>query len=60
MKLLIYPAIDAARLARVREAAGTMDVVNAFDEAEAAREIADADAFFGKITPTFLAKVTCC
>ncbi|HUG89390.1 MAG TPA: D-2-hydroxyacid dehydrogenase [Planctomycetaceae bacterium] len=54
MKLLIHPAVDDRRLARIREAAGPMQVVNAADEATALAEIADADAFFGKITPALL------
>jgi phosphoglycerate dehydrogenase-like enzyme len=53
MKLVIHPPIDAGRLAKVREAAGAMQVVN--DTVEALREIAGADAFFGKITPELLA-----
>jgi len=55
MKLVIFPPVDAARLARVREAAGPMQVVNAESEDQALAEIADADAFFGKITPPLLA-----
>ena len=55
MKLVIYPPVEPARLAAVREAAGPMAVVNAADEAEALREIADADAFFGKLTAPLLA-----
>jgi phosphoglycerate dehydrogenase-like enzyme len=55
MKLLAFPAVDAARLARIREAAGAMQVVSARDHDEALAEIADADAFFGKITPALLA-----
>lgn len=55
MKLVIHPPVEPARLARVREAAGAMAVVNAADEAEAQREIADAEAFFGKLTPALLA-----
>lgn len=54
MKLLIHPPIGEARLARVREAAGAMTVVQARDEAEAVREIADADALFGYLTPALL------
>ena len=54
MKLVIHPAVDAARLARIVEAAGPMAVVNAAGEQEAKREIADADAFFGKITLSLL------
>jgi phosphoglycerate dehydrogenase-like enzyme len=53
MKLIIHPPVDEARLARIREAAGPMQVVNA-DARHVAAEIADADAFFGKITPSLL------
>lgn len=53
MKLVIYPAVDEARLAKIREAAGSMQVVNA-DDRNVATEIDDADAFFGKITPALL------
>jgi len=55
MKLVIHPPVEDARLARIREAAGPMAVANAKDEAEAIREIAEADAFFGKLTPPMLA-----
>ncbi|MGH7265405.1 MAG: D-2-hydroxyacid dehydrogenase [Candidatus Rokuibacteriota bacterium] len=55
MKLVIHPPVEPARLARIREAAGDMTVINAADEAAAVREIADADAFFGKLTPPLLA-----
>src|SRR5690349_20292977 len=55
MKLVIYPAVDRERLASIVEAAGSMDVINVADEAEARHAIADADAFFGKITPPVLA-----
>lgn len=54
MKLVIFPSVDIARERRIREAAGKMQVVNAHDDAEADREIVDADAFFGKITPSLL------
>jgi phosphoglycerate dehydrogenase-like enzyme len=53
MKLVIHPPVDDSRLARIREAAGAMKVVNAADFTVAA-EIVDADAFFGKITPELL------
>lgn len=56
MKLLIYPPVDAARFAKIREAAGPMQVASAESEVEAAAQIADADAFFGKITPALLAR----
>lgn len=55
MKMAIYPPVEAARLNRVRVTAAPMEVVNASGEAEAVRAIADADAFFGKITPALLA-----
>ena len=55
MKLVIHPPVEAARLDRIREAAGSMSVVNAASEAEAVRAITDADAFFGKLTPELLA-----
>ncbi|HEY2249602.1 MAG TPA: D-2-hydroxyacid dehydrogenase, partial [Planctomycetaceae bacterium] len=53
MKLVIHPAVDEARLEKIREAAGSMQVVNA-DDHNVGIEIADADAFFGKITPALL------
>jgi phosphoglycerate dehydrogenase-like enzyme len=55
MKLVIYPAVDSQRLAKIVAAAGPMQVVNAADASAARREIADADAFFGKLTPELLA-----
>src|SRR5690606_21845211 len=55
MKLLIYPAIDADRLEHVCDAAGGMRVVNASSLDEALTEIADADGFFGRLTPELLA-----
>lgn len=58
MKLVIHPPIDERRLQQVREAAGAMAVVNAEDAAHAGREIADAEAFFGKITPELLEAAT--
>lgn len=55
MKFLIYPSIDAERLKRVMDAAGDMQVVNVNSDQEAINEIADADGFFGKLTPELLA-----
>ncbi len=55
MKLVIHPAVEPERLAKIVAAAGTMKVVNAAGEAEAVREIGDAEGFFGKITPPVLA-----
>ena len=54
MKLVIHPPVKADRLATIIEAAGTMTVVNATDQAEAIDAIGDADAFFGKLTPDML------
>ncbi|MBA4020390.1 MAG: D-2-hydroxyacid dehydrogenase [Pirellula sp.] len=55
MKLVCYPALDADRAASVREAAAGAEVVQAETTAEALSVIADADAFFGKLTPDLLA-----
>jgi phosphoglycerate dehydrogenase-like enzyme len=51
MKIAIHPPLDEARLAKVREAAGAAEVVNAAD-------VEDADAFLGKITPELLARAS--
>jgi phosphoglycerate dehydrogenase-like enzyme len=50
MKLVIHPPVGDERLARIREAAAPMTVVQAPDETAAAAEIADADALFGYLT----------
>jgi phosphoglycerate dehydrogenase-like enzyme len=55
VKLVIHPPVEPERLAKIAEAAGSMTVVNAQDESEARAAIADADAFFGKLTPDLLA-----
>ena len=55
MKLVIHPPVEETRLIRIREVAAPMIVVNARDYDEAAREIAEADAFFGKLTRELLA-----
>ncbi|MGD9645743.1 MAG: D-2-hydroxyacid dehydrogenase [Pirellulales bacterium] len=55
MKLVCYPAIDDERLSRIRHAAPALEVVSSPDEAHALAEIRDADAFFGKLTPSLLA-----
>jgi phosphoglycerate dehydrogenase-like enzyme len=55
MKLVIHPAVEPERLAKIVAAAGSMQVANVVDAALAEREIADADAFFGKLTPPLLA-----
>ncbi len=58
MKLVIHPLVDQERLAKIVEAAGPMTVANPADAAEALREIVDAEAFYGKITPQLLAAAT--
>ena len=55
MKLVMHPPVDDDRLATIRDAARGMEIVNAADDLIALREIADATAFFGKITPELLA-----
>lgn len=55
MKLLIHPVLDSTREQLIREAAGTMQVVNAADEGAARAAIVDAEAFYGKLTPELLA-----
>ncbi|OAI46137.1 dehydrogenase [Planctomycetaceae bacterium SCGC AG-212-F19] len=55
MKLVIHPAIDEDRLAKVVAAGEDATVVNAATEGDAVAAIADAEAFFGKITPALLA-----
>ena len=58
MKLVIHPSVDQARLSRIRDAAQSMQVINASDTDEALSEIVDADAFFGKLTPQLLSRAT--
>jgi phosphoglycerate dehydrogenase-like enzyme len=54
MKLLIHPPVSPERLERIRAAAQPMDVVQARDDAEAVRAVADADALFGYLTLAML------
>jgi len=58
MKLVIYPAVDDRRLEQIKLAAGDVSVVNLDDVDEVVREIVDADAFFGKLTPEMLREST--
>src|SRR5438445_6305491 len=58
MKLLIYPRVSDERLAKIRDAAAPMDVVQADDEKDAAQKIRDADALFGYLTPAMLRAAT--
>jgi phosphoglycerate dehydrogenase-like enzyme len=54
VKLLVHPPVEPERLARIAEAARPMAVIQARDDAEALAGIAEADAFFGKLTPPLL------
>jgi phosphoglycerate dehydrogenase-like enzyme len=54
MKLVLHPPVEPARLEKIKAAAGDMTVVNAADETLALQQIEDADAFFGKMTPSLL------
>jgi phosphoglycerate dehydrogenase-like enzyme len=55
MKLVLHPPVESERLAKIVTAAGSMSVINTPDETTALREIGEAEAFFGKITPALLA-----
>ncbi len=54
MKMVLFPPVDEPRLRKIREAGGEMAVVNAQTVAEAIGEMAEAEAFFGKLTPELL------
>ncbi len=54
MKLLVYPPVSPERLGKIRAAAEPMTVVQVATEVEAVRQIADADALFGVLTPAML------
>ncbi len=56
MKLVLFPAVDDERLARIQNAAQPMIVINASNIEQARHEIEDTDAFFGKLTPDLLAR----
>ncbi|QDU38905.1 Glycerate dehydrogenase [Maioricimonas rarisocia] len=58
MKFVVFPPVDDRRLAAIRSAAGPMQVAAPADANAALREIVDADAFFGKLTPDLLAAAT--
>jgi len=58
MKLVIYPAMDDERLATIQGVSQDLKVIKALDEAQAAKEIVDADGFFGIITRDLLASVS--
>lgn len=54
LTLVIWPAIDEGRLARIRAVAPQLRVLNCHDMAEAQVSIVNAEAFFGKMTPELL------
>ena len=56
MKLVIFPAVEPQRLTKISAAVDPGTVINAPDDSVALREIVDADAFFGRITPEMLAQ----
>jgi phosphoglycerate dehydrogenase-like enzyme len=53
--LVIHPAIDDRRLARLQAVSPALRIVNCATSDEARAAIATADGFFGKITPELLA-----
>lgn len=55
MKLVCFPALDAARAVRLQAVVPAWSIVQAVDESSAAAAIGDADCFYGKITPRLLA-----
>jgi phosphoglycerate dehydrogenase-like enzyme len=54
VKLVLYPVIDEDRRSKIEHAAAPMSVVSPSESQQAIREIRDADAFFGKMTPPLL------
>lgn len=58
LRIVILPAIDEERLARLRETAPDVEFVNAGNIEEAALAMPSADAFLGKMTPELLARAT--
>jgi len=54
LTLVIWPAIDDVRLARIRAVSAQLHVVNCRDASEAQQAIVYAEAFFGKMTPELL------
>jgi len=58
MRIVIFPAVDAARLEQIAAAAPGAEIVNAADPVAAAEAMPLADGFFGKLTPALLAAAT--
>lgn len=55
MRMVIHPPVEETRLDRILEAAGDMEVINAPDDPSALAAMQEANAFFGKLTPSMLA-----
>ncbi len=58
LKLVVFPALDAARLKRLQTAVPDLSIVNCSTIDEAVAEIATADGFYGKLTPALLRAAT--
>ena len=54
MKIIIHPAIEEARLSALQQAALSIQFANCETPDSVMREISDADAFLGKLTPPML------
>ena len=54
MLIVLHPAVEPERLAKIRAAAAPAKAVNAASEQEALAAMGEADGFFGKITPRLL------
>lgn len=55
MRVVLYPAVEEARLRLIAQAAGDAEIVNAADRETALHALATAEGFFGKLTPELLA-----
>ena len=53
--LVLFPPVDAPRLARLRDAAPALTIINAETHDAALAAMPRADAFFGKLAPDLLA-----
>lgn len=56
MKFLIFPAVPSDELDLINAGAGQCEVVNAASLSEAEAHIADADGFYGSLTPDLFAQ----
>ena len=56
MKFLIFPAVPSDELDLITAGAGQCEVVNAASLSEAGAHIADADGFYGALTPELFAQ----